>query len=251
MIRRLNQEERNELIRIFDENGYDVIDIEKLSFELEEQGATYIGDKDDIIDQWCDLMGIDIPTEFLDEDGIIDTIERDSERVKEARENIMKAEVEEKEAIINRDGQIYVTEPWANRIARVLLLSDKTVPKEDRLDKLVKQLMDLFPKGKKEGTSVYWKGNLKDNKLKLQKFFKLYGNTYTDEQIITATKKYVESFNGNYAYMRALKYFIWKDEKKVGADGKTYVEEVSDLASYIENEDQVNTTNDGWTAEFR
>jgi hypothetical protein len=163
----------------------------------------------------------------------------------------LKAEVEEKEAIINRDGQIYVTEPWADRIARVLLLSDKTVPKEDRLDKLVKQLMDLFPKGKKEGTSVYWKGNLKDNKLKLQKFFKLYGNTYTDEQIITATKKYVESFNGNYAYMRALKYFIWKDEKKVGADGKAYIEEVSDLASYIENEDQVNTTNDGWTAEFR
>ena len=163
----------------------------------------------------------------------------------------LKAEVEEKEAIINRDGQIYVTEPWANRIARVLLLSDKTVPKEDRLDKLVKQLMDLFPKGTKEGTSVYWKGNLKDNKLKLQKFFKLYGNTYTDEQIITATKKYVESFNGNYAYMRALKYFIWKDEKKVGADGKAYIEEVSDLASYIENEDQVNTTNDGWTAEFR
>ena len=30
-----------------------------------------------------------------------------------------------------------------------------------------------------------------------------------------------------------------------------YIEEVSDLASYIENEDQVNTTNDEWTAEFR
>jgi hypothetical protein len=111
--------------------------------------------------------------------------------------------------------------------------------------------MDIFPKGKKEGTSVYWKGNLKDNKLKLQKFFKLYGNAYTDEQIISATKKYVESFNGNYAYMRALKYFIWKDERKVGSDGKTYIEEVSDLASYIENEDHVNTTNHEWTTELR
>lgn len=42
-------------------------------------------------------------TEFLDEDGIIDTIERDSERVKEARENIIKAKVEEKINIYEGD----------------------------------------------------------------------------------------------------------------------------------------------------
>ena len=42
-------------------------------------------------------------TEFLDEDGIIDTIERDSERVKEARENIIKAEVQEKINIYEGD----------------------------------------------------------------------------------------------------------------------------------------------------
>ena len=42
-------------------------------------------------------------TEFLAEDGIIDTIERDSERVKEARENIIKAEVEEKINIYEGD----------------------------------------------------------------------------------------------------------------------------------------------------
>lgn len=35
-------------------------------------------------------------TQILEEDGIIDTIERDTERVKEARENIKKAEVENK-----------------------------------------------------------------------------------------------------------------------------------------------------------
>ena len=42
-------------------------------------------------------------TEFLDEDGIIDTIERDSERVKEARENIIEAEVEDKINIYEGD----------------------------------------------------------------------------------------------------------------------------------------------------
>ena len=42
-------------------------------------------------------------SEFLEDDGKIDTIERDSERVEEAKENIKKAEVEEKINIIEGD----------------------------------------------------------------------------------------------------------------------------------------------------
>ena len=42
-------------------------------------------------------------TEILDEDGQIDTIERDTERVKEAKENIKKAEVENKINIYEGD----------------------------------------------------------------------------------------------------------------------------------------------------
>ena len=106
--------------------------------------------------------------------------------------------------------------------------------------------MEVFPKGKKEGTSIYWKGNKKDIKLKLQKFFKLYGNAHTDDQIVTAAKQYVASFNGNYSYMRALKYFIWKDERKIDSEGNGYIEEVSDLATYIENAGQEETTSQDW-----
>lgn len=148
----------------------------------------------------------------------------------------LKEELFAKEALVRKDNDILVTEAWADRVSRILLLSDQEVPCESRLDNLAVKLMEIFPKGKKEGTSVYFKGNKKDNKLRLQKFFKLYGNTYTDEQIVEAAKRYVESFNGNYSYMRALKYFIWKDEKKTDGEGKVYVEEVSDLATYIENE---------------
>lgn len=147
----------------------------------------------------------------------------------------LKEELFAREVLIRKDNNILVTEAWADKVSRILLLSDKEVPCESRLDNLAMKLMEIFPKGKKEGTSVYFKGNKKDNKLRLQKFFKLYGNTYTDEQIVEAAKRYVESFNGNYSYMRALKYFIWKDEKKIDGEGKTYVEEVSDLATYIEN----------------
>jgi hypothetical protein len=46
--------------------------------------------------------------------------------------------------------------------------------------------------------------------------------------------------------MQLLKYFISKQKIE---DGCT-VEE-SQLLSYLTNEDQVNTTNDGWTTEFR
>ena len=110
--------------------------------------------------------------------------------------------------------------------------------------------MEIFPKGKKEGTCHYFKGNKKDNVLKLKKFFKLYGK-YTDQQILNAARNYVASFNGNYAYMRILKYFIWKDEIKVNSEGTRYVEEVSDLANLIENAGHEDTLRNDWTVELK
>lgn len=147
--------------------------------------------------------------------------------------------------------EFLVTQNWDSICSDILLSADKTVPSEDQLLPLVNSLMEIFPPGKKEGTTIYWKGNKKDNRERLQKFFKLYGNKYSNEQILEAAKKYVESFNGQYTYMRALKYFIWKDEKKIGSDGKKYIEEVSDLASYIENADQEESLNNDWTSTLK
>lgn len=141
-----------------------------------------------------------------------------------------------------------VTQRWDSTCSDILLSADTSVPSDEQLLPLVDTLMSIFPSGKKEGTSLYWKGNRKDNKERLQKFFKLYGNKYSDEQIIHAAKKYVESFNGQYTYMRALKYFIWKDEKKMRSDGRKYIEEVSDLASYIENAGQEDDLKRDWTS---
>ena len=108
----------------------------------------------------------------------------------------------------------------------------------------------LYPKGKKEGTNAYWRGNLKDNTLRMKKFFKLYGNKFTKEDIINAATNYVQSFNGQYGYMRVLKYFIWKDERKTDGEGKLYVEEVSDLATYIENAGEEQSKQD-WELSLR
>ena len=141
---------------------------------------------------------------------------------------------------------LLVTQRWSDLSDKALLSADKSVPDNKRLENLAKSLMEVFPSGKKEGTSQYWKGNLRDNTLRLAKFFKLYGDKYTDEQMIEAAKNYVSSHNGKYQYMRVLKYFIWKDTRKVNSEGEGYIEEVSDLAAFIENAKDEKNLKDDW-----
>ena len=123
--------------------------------------------------------------------------------------------MESKEAIVSdvSDGYL-VTQRWEDVASSILLDSDTDRQSPDRIANLATKLMEIFPKEKKSGTNHYFRGNTKDITLKLKKFFKLYGNKYSDEQVLSAAQAYVSSFNGNYTYMRILKYFIWKDEKK-------------------------------------
>lgn len=145
-----------------------------------------------------------------------------------------------------------INEAFLDRVRAALLSNDPDVPKEDVLDNLASKLMELYPRGKKAGTTSYWRGNKKEIREKLQKFYKLYGNKFTDEQIIEATRKYVASFNGNYSYMRVLKYFIIKDEKTENSEGRCSINQVSDLATLIENAGQENGSLDNdWSAELR
>ena len=156
--------------------------------------------------------------------------------------------LEEKEIVVRDLLQGYmVTQRWDDVVSTILLDSDIKAPSPDRLENLATQLMEIFPKQKKLGTCHYFRGNRKDIILRLKKFFKLYGK-YTDEQIVTAAKKYVESFNGDYSYMRILKYFIWKDEVKINSEGDRYVDEVSDLANWIENAGQEEDLRNDWTS---
>lgn len=161
------------------------------------------------------------------------------------------ATLEEKEIVVKDLLQGYmITQRWDDAVSAVLLDSDIKTPSPDRLESLATQLMEAFPKQKKAGTCHYFRGNRKDIILRLKKFFKLYGR-YTDEQIVTAAKKYVESFNGDYSYMRILKYFIWKDDVKINSEGARYVDEVSDLANWIENAGQEESLSNDWTSTLK
>ena len=159
--------------------------------------------------------------------------------------------LEEKEIVVKDILQGYmITQKWDDTVSTILLDSDVKTPSSDRIENLAIQLMEVFPKQKKVGTCHYFRGNKKDIILRLKKFFKLYGK-YTDEQIITAAQKYVESFNGDYSYMRILKYFIWKDEVKINSEGDRYVDEVSDLANWIENAGQEENLRNDWATTLR
>lgn len=113
------------------------------------------------------------------------------------------------------------------------ILAESNIEVKDRIhdiEDLADKLREIYPDGKISNTNYYYKSNRKDVVNKLKTFFKIYGTKYTDEQIINATKKYIESFNGNYTYLKLLKYFIWKDERLKGESIQSL------LADFIENE---------------
>lgn len=140
-----------------------------------------------------------------------------------------------------------LTTKGSEMLDSVILDSDDKQESQDRLSQLATKLKEIFPKGKKEGTNYYWTEGVALIMRRLNLFFKKYGNKFTDEQIIQATEKYVRGFNGNYQYMRLLKYFILKE--KVGANGE--VEGDSELISYIENDGQEDELRNDWNTELR
>ena len=140
-----------------------------------------------------------------------------------------------------------LTNKGTEMLDSVIMDSDKEQEPQDRLIQLATRLKDIFPKGKKDGTNYYWADGVALIVRRLKLFFKKYGNKFTDEQIIQAAEKYVRGFNGNYQYMRLLKYFIFKE--KVGANGE--VEGDSELINYIENAGQEENLRDDWATTLR
>lgn len=132
-----------------------------------------------------------------------------------------------------------LTQAGVDFVESFILNGEFNTPKyKDRFEKLAEKLRELYPKGKKPGTAYMWRDSNAIIAKKLKAVVKKYGDCFTDEQAISATRKYVESFNGNYQYMQLLKYFICKIVVKDGQN-----EESSQLLSYIENEGQNDVNN--------
>lgn len=132
-------------------------------------------------------------------------------------------------------------------ISSILIDSDKSViDKDEEFNRVAEKMKEVFPDGRKPGTTYYWKDSTAVIARKLKTLVAKFNFKFTEEQAITATKEYVKSFNGDYQYMQLLKYFILKTDNHTG-------ELRSDFMSIIENGNQQDNLglNDSWLTEIR
>lgn len=149
-------------------------------------------------------------------------------------------------SIFNEETKYKLSRKANEALSCILAESTDVVAKRTtNIEELADKLREIYPNGKIFNSNYYYRCNRQDIINKLKTFFKMYGTKYTDEQIINATQKYVNSFNGNYTYLKLLKYFIWKDERLKGESVQSL------LADFIENESSEDTTNTDWTVELK
>ena len=126
------------------------------------------------------------------------------------------------------------------------VLADSSVDDDTKIIELATKLKELYPKGKKEGTNQFWADGVSIIVKRLKIFYKKYG-FYDNDTIIKATEDYIKSFNGDYRFMKTLKYFLWSE--KVNKAGE--VEPTSDLLTYIENAGEIDELNNDWLNELK
>ena len=143
------------------------------------------------------------------------------------------------------EGKLIVSDKVKNLISTVIIDSDKNViDKDEEFTSLASELREIYPAGRKEGTSYMWRGTTAEIAKKLKTLVVKYGYSFSREDVIKATKEYVNSFNGNYRYMQLLKYFILKSVK----DADDNVDIKSELMSLIENSGQLDAQRDDWVS---
>jgi len=138
--------------------------------------------------------------------------------------------------IVNRDLYNNVSAVVSNNtkelIASIIIDSDKTIiDKDEEFDNLASKMRELYPKGKKPGTTYYWQDSIPIISKKLKTLAAKFKVNLVEEDVLEATQRYINSFNGDYKYMQLLRYFILKTNKDSG-------ETRSELLSYLENTDE-------------
>lgn len=142
------------------------------------------------------------------------------------------------------DDELVISSTTKDLITSITIDSDvKVISKDKEFKELADKLKELFPKGKKAGTTYMWRDSTAVIARKLKTLVVKYDYQFTEEQAIKATKAYVESFNGDYTYMQLLKYFILKSLP----DGEIK----SDFMSYIENEGQEDDMGKDWNTSLK
>jgi len=110
--------------------------------------------------------------------------------------------------------------------------------KSDSIIELAEKIRDLFPVGVKSGGYPV-RSSVVDIADKLRKFFKKH-KSYTQEQVLEATTKYVNRKKGEgYSYMQKAVFFIEKDGMSTLASEIDALQESSPEDNYVENTDRL------------
>lgn len=151
-----------------------------------------------------------------------------------------------KKILAIEDNKYVISEQWRSAIDDLIKENS-----DERLLNLANKMRDCFPKGKMPGTPYFYRCNTAEVVKKLKKFFASYGNIYTDDQIIEATKRFVASFNEDFRYLPLIKYFISKLKAETNEDGVTHNVEYSPLADYLENKGDDISIAEDWITSSR
>lgn len=162
--------------------------------------------------------------------------------IKRGNDNLIAKGIADRDVYDN--SKIVLSNNTKNLIGSIIIDSDKeTINKEEEFLDVAESLRELYPKGKKPGTTYMWKDSNTIIAQKLKTLVVKFGYKFTKEQAIDATKRYIDSFKGDYRYMQLLKYFILKTDRSIG-------EVRSDFMSYIENAGQ-EEVDSNWLSEIR
>lgn len=140
-------------------------------------------------------------------------------------------------SVLNQD---YLSE-FLGSFADELLSSSEEQKKEKKnnyWENIAKDLREIWPSGEKDG-KYPWRDSVSNiaKRLELMWSTMIPSKNYSKDQILTVARKYVSQFQESTKYMRTLKYFILKQDRLIGPDGKIHVKNSSLLVSMLESED--------------
>ena len=83
-------------------------------------------------------------------------------------------------------------------IADIIVSSDKKViNSEGEFNSLARKLREIYPEGKKPGTSYYWRDSTSVIAKKLKTLVAKFDFHFTEDEALEATKKYVEMYKND------------------------------------------------------
>lgn len=159
---------------------------------------------------------------------------------------VQKAKIENKILKFENPRDPVKITPKGQSFIESVLAKSKIHVSSDNLERyrdLADKMREVYPKGLKPGTNYQWRDSTAIIADRLMKLVAKYNIEFTDEEAVAATKRYIESFNGNYRYMQILKYFISKQKPVEGAPA----EQNSQFLSFLQNKEST-TENQDWTA---